>query len=140
MSDLKLRLLAFTAFIICISSCGKRKNKAIDLSHIQTRGVTLKVDSGTTKVEIKEGKIAGTSVQFASGTVAVGTTVQIQQANQPQIFSSINIPEASSPIAVSATNDSGQAVTSLGNLMTITIPIQSAGLTANNYESLCILL
>ncbi|MBQ49820.1 MAG: hypothetical protein CMP10_20735 [Zetaproteobacteria bacterium] len=98
------------------------------------------VSAETAKIEVTSGDLAGTTLNINTGTLSVGTVIEIASTAQPQAFATTEVNEASPPIAIVALDEDGQQVLEANSPMTITLPVKAAGLNNSSTDQLCMLL
>ncbi len=143
--------------IFIVTSCsGKKENKdltddlrkidpdaeekiAIDPASIS--GAALVVTAESTSLEVTEGPLIGAAVQFAAGSIAVGSTLTIQGSKRPEAFSQVNSDEASIPTELSVLSATGEEIKSTSSVLTVNLPLDKLALMLleNDYENLCVL-
>lgn len=126
--------------ITCADSLfdGKKKTKA--------DGKTSVVEADQdTLLNVTSGDLSGASVNVPTGALAVGSSVNINSADVPSSFEGHSgVSVASSPMSVTGTSPSGEALNELDSAMTLKLPISGASLALADVEkstdNLCVFL
>lgn len=118
------------------ASCGGSDSDSDDIG--TSKAEEIKED--TTSVEISDGDLKGTKVEFAPGTIAIGATVEVGSTEKPETLSAASGGDASAAISFSSKDKDGNTVESTDTPMTLQIPVNTTALVDQTEDNLCVVM
>ena len=116
-------VLALTLMAL-IEACGGKK----DDNEVATDSNKAAASANeTTRASVTTGPAAGTSVDIPAGSIAIGSTLEIAPADQPQEFSDLGTNTTSDPVTLSGASEDGGKIV-VDKPMTLDINISQAAL------------